>query len=75
MRRSVPAWLTAAVVPAWIGPPLGPRIAIVAAVLVGGGVFVAVQAAWRTPEVGWILDGLRHVHAGARRPAGVVGDG
>jgi len=70
-----PAWLTAAVVPAWIGPPLGARIGLIAAVFVGGAVFVGLQAAWGTPEVTWIVDGLRHVRGKAKRALGVVSDG
>ena len=53
-----PAWLTATVLPGLLGRPLGPRVGIVAAALVGAAVYVAVQALWRTPEVGWLAEGL-----------------
>ena len=55
---SGPAWLTATVVPGWLGRPLGSRVGILAAALVGATVYVAVEALWRTPEVGWLAEGL-----------------
>jgi putative peptidoglycan lipid II flippase len=61
-----PAWLTAATVPAWIGPPLGPGVGIIAAAVVGGGVFIALQALWRAPELSWIVGGFSHVRDKAR---------
>ena len=62
-----PAWLTAAAVPDWLGRPFGPRVGIVAAALVGAGVYFAFQALWRTEELGWLADGLGHVRGQARR--------
>ena len=62
-----PAWLTATVVPDWLGRPFGPRVGIVAAALVGAAVYVAVQALWRTPEVGWLAEGLGQMRDKARR--------
>ena len=62
-----PAWLTATVVPGWLGPPLGSRVGIIAAALVGMAVFVAVQALWRTPEVAWLAGGLKQMRAKASR--------
>ena len=53
-----PAWLTATVLPGWLGRPLGPRAGVIAAALVGAAVYVAVQAIWRTPEVAWLAEGL-----------------
>ena len=61
-----PAWLTATVVPGWLGRPLGPRAGIIAAALVGAAVYVAVEALWRTPEVGWLAGGLRQMRGRAR---------
>jgi putative peptidoglycan lipid II flippase len=61
-----PAWLTAATVPAWIGPPLGPGVGIIAAAVVGGGVVIALQALWRAPELSWIVGGFSHVRDKAR---------
>ena len=61
-----PAWLTATVVPGWLGRPLGPRVGVVAAALVGAAVYVAVQALWRTPEVGWLAEGLGQMRGKAR---------
>jgi putative peptidoglycan lipid II flippase len=53
-----PAWLVADTVPHWLGRSLGPRVGIAAAVLVGGAVFLALQALWRAPELGWLAGGL-----------------
>lgn len=53
-----PAWLVAVNTPGWLGRTVGPRVAIAAAVLVGGFVFLALQALWRSPELGWITGGL-----------------
>jgi putative peptidoglycan lipid II flippase len=53
-----PAWLVADTVPSWLGRSFGPRLAIAAAVLVGGAVFLALQALWRSPELRWIAGGL-----------------
>lgn len=53
-----PAWLVADAVPHWLGRSLGPRVGIAAAVLVGGAVFLTLQALWRTPELGWLAAGL-----------------
>ena len=53
-----PAWLVANAVPHWLGRPLGAQLGIAAAVLVGAAVFIALQAAWRTPELGWLAGGL-----------------
>jgi putative peptidoglycan lipid II flippase len=67
-----PAWLTASAIPQWLGRPLGPRAGIAAAALVGAGIFLAVQAAWRTPELAWLAGGLGHLRGRAR--AGRVED-
>ena len=64
-----PAWLTATAIPHWLGRPFGPRVAIIAAALVGMGVFVAVQAMWRTPELAWLAGGLGHLRGKARSAA------
>ncbi len=64
-----PAWLTAAVVADWLGRPLGPRVGVVTAALVGIAVYVAVQALWRAPEVGWLKGGLHQIRGRARRVA------
>jgi murein biosynthesis integral membrane protein MurJ len=61
-----PAWLTATVVPDWLGPPFGPRVGVVAAALVGVAVYVAVEALWRTPEVSWLAGGLSEMRGKAR---------
>jgi putative peptidoglycan lipid II flippase len=71
-----PAWLTATVVPRWIGSPLGVVAGIVAGALVGGAVFLGLQALWRTPELASLLGGLSLLHAKARRATvGGVADG
>ena len=53
-----PAWLVADAVPQRLTGSLGPRVGIAAAVLVGGSVFLALQAWWRTPALGWLASGL-----------------
>ena len=67
-----PVWLVADAVPHWLGRSLGPRVGIAAAVLVGAGMFLCLQALWRTPEVGWLAGGLsRRYRADNRVLAGV----
>ena len=70
-----PAWLTAATVPHWIGQPFGSGVGILAAALVGGAVFVALHALWRTPELAWIAGGLNHARGKFRRTIGEVSHG
>jgi putative peptidoglycan lipid II flippase len=53
-----PAWLVAVAVPSWLGGSLGPRVGILAAALVGGAIFLALQAWWRSPELGWLAGGF-----------------
>jgi murein biosynthesis integral membrane protein MurJ len=71
-----PAWLTATFVNHWLGRPFGPRLGVVAAALVGVGIYLAVQAVCRTPELSWLSSGFsyarskratrRGAHAGGR---------
>ena len=68
-----PAWLTATAIAHWLGRPLGARIGITAAAAVGILIFLAVQAAWRAPELGWLAGGLGHLRGRARSEA--VADG
>jgi len=74
-----PAWLVAAAIPHWLGKPFGPRVSITAAALAGLVVFLAVQAAWRTPELAWLAGGIGHLRNKARnvagQPAGSVAPG
>jgi putative peptidoglycan lipid II flippase len=63
-----PAWIVAATIPRLLGGSFGPRVGILAAALVGGAVFLALQAWWRSPELGWLAGGLgqlRHRQAGS----------
>jgi len=53
-----PAWIVATAVPSWLGGSLGPRVGILAAALVGSAIFLALQAWWRSPELGWLAGGL-----------------
>jgi murein biosynthesis integral membrane protein MurJ len=64
-----PAWLTATAISQRLGRPFGPRISITAAALVGILVFLAVQAAWRTPELAWLAGGVGHLRNKARNAA------
>src|SRR5258706_8639467 len=73
---AVPAWLTATSIPHWVGRPFGPRVAIIAAALVGLSVFLAGQALLRTPELGCIADGFGHLPGTSRGgAAGITGGG
>ncbi len=63
---AVPAWLTATSIPHWLGRPFGPRVAIIAAALVGVSVFLAVQVLLRSPELGWLAEGFGHLRGKAR---------
>ena len=64
-----PAWLVATAVPRWLGPPLGPRVGVFAAALVGVAIYGSAQALWRTPEASWLAGGLRHMRTTASRTA------
>lgn len=70
-----PAWLTATAVARWLGPPFGSRAGILAAAAVGAGIYVGIQALWRTPEVGWLAGGLADIRAKARRAIADTGHG
>ena len=70
-----PAWLTATTIQHWLNRPIGARLGILAAALVGGAIYIAVLAAWRTPELGWLAGGFGHVRNKARRQIAVVADG
>ena len=70
-----PAWVTATAIPHWLGRPFGSRVAITAAVVVGALVFLAMQAWWRTPELGWLAGGLGHLRGKAGRAAAGVTHG
>lgn len=68
-----PAWLTARLVPGWVGTPLGVPAGVVAGAVVGGAVFLGLQTLWRTPELAALADGLSVMRARTRRvPAGGV---
>ncbi len=70
-----PAWLAADAVPHWFRQSLGSRVGIAAGVLVGGAVFLALQALWRTPELGWLAGGLSQRHSKDNRALGEVSSG
>ncbi len=70
-----PAWLTATAIGHWLGPPLGPQVGIAAAALVGGAVFLALQALWRAPELGWLAGGLSQLRGKAGRAVAEAGHG
>ena len=70
-----PVWLVADAVPHWLGRSLGPRVGIAAAVLVGAGMFLCLQALWRTPEVGWLAGGLSRRHRADNRVLAEVSNG
>ena len=70
-----PAWLAAVAVPHWFPRSLGSRVGIAAGVLVGGVVFLTVQALWRTPELGWLVGGLSQWHRKDNRVLAEVSNG
>ncbi len=61
-----PAWLSATAIEHWMRPPLGPRVAMVSAAVIGAAVFLGLQAWWRTPELGWLTGGVSHLRAKTR---------
>jgi putative peptidoglycan lipid II flippase len=62
-----PAWLTANAAADWVSGPVGPRVSLIAAALVGCAVFVALQALLRTPELAWLASGVNRLRdRGAR---------
>lgn len=65
-----PAWLTATAVSHGLSGPFGPRAGVIAAAAVGTAVYLAFQALWRTPEVGWLMSGLPHMRRKAGGAAG-----
>jgi putative peptidoglycan lipid II flippase len=70
-----PAWITAVAVPHWLGGPFGSRLGILAAALVGGGIYIGVQVIWRTPEISWLAGGLGYMRGKARRSIAQVTGG
>jgi putative peptidoglycan lipid II flippase len=70
-----PAWLTATALDEWIGPPLGSRVALLAAAFVGVLVYVGVQVALRTPELAWLSSGLGQLRRRTRRTLVGITDG
>jgi len=69
----VPAWLTANAVLDWSGR-LGSRLAVLAAALVGTGIFVATQAALKTPELAWLASGFDQLRGRTPRTPAEVTD-
>ena len=68
-----PAWLTANAVGDNLGRPFGPRTAVLAGAAAGIVVYLAVEALWRTPEVGWLVGGLAQMRGKADRALGQPG--
>jgi putative peptidoglycan lipid II flippase len=66
-----PAWLTAEAASDWFGRPVGPRLGLLAAALVGCAVFVALQALLRTPELAWLASGMNQLR---RRGTGTLAE-
>ena len=62
-----PAYATASVIPRWVGQPFGSRVGVVAAALVGVGVYASVQALWDAEELGWLTAGFALLRGKARR--------
>ena len=58
------AWLEKAKAP---GTTRKVLIALAAAVLVGAAIFLALQAGWKTPELGWLVGGLNQLRMKNRR--------
>lgn len=65
-----PAWITATVVADHFDRPFGPRVGVIAGAAVGAAVFLAIEALWRAPEVGWLIGGLAHMRGKAGRALG-----
>jgi murein biosynthesis integral membrane protein MurJ len=65
-----PAWLTAHAVEDGLARPFGSRTGVIAAAIVGATVYLAVEALWRTPEVGWLAGALVYMRGKARRALG-----
>lgn len=68
-----PAWLTANAVADNLRRPFGPRAGVIAGAMVGAAVYLAVEALWRTPEVGWLAGGLAQMRGKADRALGKRG--
>ncbi len=68
-----PAWLTAHAVAGSLHRPLSPRAGVIAGAIVGAAVYLAVEAVWRTREVGWLAGGLAHMRGQAGRALGEPG--
>jgi murein biosynthesis integral membrane protein MurJ len=68
-----PAWLTANAVADRLGRSFGSRTGVIAAVIVGATVYLAVEALLRTPEVGWLAGGLAQMRGKADRAFGQTG--
>ena len=68
-----PAWLIATAVADRLGRPLGPRVGVIAGAMAGAAVYLAIEAWWRTPEVGWLAGGLAHMRGKAGRALGEPG--
>jgi putative peptidoglycan lipid II flippase len=64
-----PAWALGVLVPRLVGGRAGWLLAVVAAAVVGAGVFLLLQAWWRAPELAWVIGGL----GSARRRATAAG--
>jgi putative peptidoglycan lipid II flippase len=62
-----PVWLTATIVPRWVGSPLGAIAGVIAAAVVGAVVYVGLQSLWRCPELTSLIGGLTLVRAKTRR--------
>ena len=70
-----PAWVCAELIPRWLGPPFGTRLAIIVAALVGVVVYVRLQAWWKTEELGWLTEGFSLLRGKARRVVTAAGLG
>jgi hypothetical protein len=68
-----PAWLAASLLNRLVQGPVGALLAIAVGVAVGGGIFLRSQSLLRTPELGWLADGVTGVLGRKKAPAIGVG--
>ncbi len=72
---AVPSWAVGVVVPRWVDGRPGYSIAVVAAVVLGAGVFFLLQAWWRAPELDLVTAALGRSAPRAVAPKSIAAGG